>query len=123
MNFQELHSDNFQTTLIQIQSSLQMIQVPTGLGGVLFWSALILLFFTLLMIVIRKWSGSEEFLQHIREITHPQKRHAQLNRVVCYHCERGSGIYNPVYRVVDGIPHVEGACSNCGKHISVRLKG
>lgn len=100
-----------------------MIQAPTGTWGVMFWTALALLTITLALILVRRWGRNEEWMTRIQEWVKPHKRLAQLNRVVCYHCELGMGVYNPVYRMVDGAPHVEGTCSHCGKHISVRLKG
>lgn len=100
-----------------------MIQAPTGLWGVLFWTSVLLLAATLVLMLMRRLGNSDDWGHKLIEILRPPKRLAQLNRVVCYHCEQGRGIYNPVYRMHGGIPHVEGACSHCGKHISVRLKG
>jgi hypothetical protein len=49
------------------------------------------------------------------------KREARLNKVVCYHCNKGMGLYNPVYFMVEGEPHIKGTCSLCGEFVRVRL--
>ena len=49
------------------------------------------------------------------------KHEARLNKVVCYHCNKGMGLYNPIYSSIHGEPHIEGTCSECGGFVRVRL--
>ena len=49
------------------------------------------------------------------------KQEARLNKIVCYHCHKGMGLYNPTYFMVQGEPHIEGTCSLCGGFVRVRL--
>ena len=50
-----------------------------------------------------------------------QKFEARLNKIVCYHCNKGMGLYNPTYLTIGGHAHIEGTCSLCGGFIRVRL--
>lgn len=63
---------------------------------------------------------SQGFQNGIAKLT-GQKREARLNKVVCYHCHKGMGIYNPVYFMMGGEPHIKGTCSLCGEFLKVRL--
>jgi hypothetical protein len=49
------------------------------------------------------------------------KREARLNKVVCYHCNKGMGLYNPIYFEQHGAQHIQGTCSLCGGFVRVRL--
>lgn len=50
------------------------------------------------------------------------KFEARLDKVVCYHCNKGMGLYNPIYFDMHGEPHIEGTCSHCGGFVRVRMR-
>lgn len=108
-------------------SATQLAQLPSGGAGVLFWASIFSLVMLLFVFLFRQNENFAAWVQKqaaaLKNVITPPKRMAKLNKVVCYYCEKGRGIYNPVYRMLDGVPHVEGTCTHCNRHITVRLRG
>lgn len=76
------------------------------------------------LLLVRFPMVSRHLQQFIRDMISSftgQKREARLNKIVCYHCNKGMGLYNPTYLMVQGEPHIEGTCSVCGGFVRVRL--
>lgn len=103
----------------------QQANLPIGMQTALFslFSAAAALL-VLYLIVIRFPMLTRQFVQAMRDVVAEftgHKREARLNKVVCYHCNKGMGLYNPSYFLLQGEPHIEGTCSLCGGFVRVRL--
>jgi hypothetical protein len=103
----------------------QQANLPLGMQTAL--SSLFLIAAALLTIylVLVRFPRVMRFLQQALQDTFAffsgQKREARLNKVVCYHCHKGMGLYNPTYFMFQGEPHIEGTCNLCGGNVRVRL--
>jgi len=75
-----------------------------------------------LVLIVQLFRNREQVSSFISSIINPEPRMAQLNKVVCHHCNRGNGIINPRYLTIDGDPHVRGKCNHCGTKITVKLR-
>jgi hypothetical protein len=105
--------------------SLQQANLPLGMQTALFsvctTAAALLMGYLLL---VRFPGVAERLSQAIGNALASikgHKREARLNKVVCYHCNKGMGLYNPIYTLHDGEQHIEGTCSLCGGFVRVRL--
>lgn len=103
----------------------QQANLPLGMQTALFslcsTAAAILVIY---LIVIRFPMLTRQFAQAMRDVMSAitgHRREARLNKVVCYHCNKGMGLYNPSYFLFQGEPHIEGTCSLCGGYVRVRL--
>jgi hypothetical protein len=115
-----LSTSAFNTTYSFLQTSL-----PTEFKGLMsigfFIAALALVGYILLRSFpqLSQWLQSQ--IQSMINALGGQKREARLHKVVCYHCNKGMGLYNPIYSNIGGEPHIEGTCSLCGGFVRVRL--
>jgi hypothetical protein len=104
---------------------VQQANIPLGVKTALFSLFLIAAALLTIYLVMVRFPGIlrffQQFLQETIGIFGGQKREARLNKVVCYHCNKGMGLYNPIYFQFQGEPHIEGTCSLCGGFVRVRL--
>jgi hypothetical protein len=97
------------------------LEMQTALFSVFTTAAALLMVY--LVLVRFPWLA-ERLGQAIRDLfakLSGTKHEARLNKVVCYHCNKGMGLYNPIYSMIHGEPHIEGTCSECGGFVRVRL--
>lgn len=76
----------------------------------------------ILYLVLRSNAG---FVHNLLQQLNPRnnnRKEARLNKVVCYICNKGTGIYDPIYKTYNGEPHVEGICNCCGTYIRASLR-
>jgi hypothetical protein len=60
--------------------------------------------------------------EKIANFISPQRRIAQLHKVICPYCRRGRAILNPVYVTYLDVPHIEGTCVTCGHFLREKLQ-
>ena len=108
-------------TDFSLQQANLPLEMQTALFSVFSTAAALL---TVYLLFIRFPWLAERLGQAIRDLfanITGNKQEARLNKVVCYHCNKGMGLYNPVYSHIQGEPHIEGTCSECGGFVRVRL--
>lgn len=103
----------------------QQANLPLGIQTALFSMFMAAALVLMIYLVLVRFPMVARLLQQamrdtIAAIT-GQRREARLNKVVCYHCHKGMGLYNPTYFMLQGEPHIEGTCSLCGGFVRVRL--
>jgi hypothetical protein len=114
----------FSTSSVGAEFSLEQANLPLGMQTALFslFSTAAALLAAYLLLVRFPEAGVRIF-GAIRNTFRGNKKHeARLNKVVCYHCNKGMGLYNPVYFMMNGEQHIEGTCSLCGNFVRVRLR-
>ena len=103
----------------------QQANLPLGMQQALFSLFLVAAALLTIYLILVRFPAISRYLQQTLRNTFSffsgQKREARLNKVVCYHCHKGMGLYNPTYFMVQGEPHIEGTCSLCGGFVRVRL--
>ena len=104
---------------------IQQANLPLGMQTALFslfmTAAALLVAY---LVLVRFPMVLHHLLQGVRNLVASitgHRREARLNKIVCYHCNKGMGLYNPIYLTVHGEPHIEGTCSLCGGFVRVRL--
>lgn len=105
-------------SFIQAQLSLE---AKTFLFGGLVAVASLLIVYLVLLRFPRLRRLVKRGLQHFMSTISGKKVEARLNKIVCHHCNKGMGLYNPIYLDIGGQPHIEGTCSHCGRFLRVRL--
>lgn len=117
-----MHIYTLATTAIP---SFIQAQLPVEVKAVLFTgligAAIVL---TAYLFLLRFPALKRKLMQNISNfltLVSGQKREARLNKIVCYHCNKGMGLYNPTYLNIQGNAHIEGTCSLCGGFVRVRL--
>ena len=103
----------------------QQANLPIGMQTALFSvfmtaAALLLLYlvvirFPTVLLPLQRW------IRNAISSLSGHKQEARLNKVVCYHCHKGMGLYNPTYFMLQGENYIEGTCSLCGGFVRVRL--
>ncbi len=104
-----------------LQQANLPLEMQTALFSVFTTAAALL---TVYLLFIRFPWLTERLVQGLRNLyaqVTGTKNEARLNKVVCYHCNKGMGLYNPIYTHIEGEPHIEGTCSLCGGFVRVRL--
>ena len=105
-------------SFIQAQLSLE---VKTFLFGGLVAAACLLIVYLILLRFPRLRRLVKNGMSKFAASISGKKHEARLNKIVCYHCNKGMGLYNPNYLEIGGQSHIEGTCSHCGQFIRVRL--
>jgi len=106
---------------LSFQQANLPVEMQTALFSVFTTAAALL---SIYLLLIRFPSVMEGLMQGLRNFVAKvtgTKHEARLNKVVCYHCNKGMGLYNPIYSSIHGEPHIEGTCSECGGFVRVRL--
>ena len=115
------------STLLSIaDKQINLAMIPSELKNVIFIASVVASLGLIAFLVSRRFPAIVEFLresrQHLANLISGERREARLHKVICHHCQKGMGVYNPIYRTMDGISYIEGTCSNCGTYIRARLR-
>jgi hypothetical protein len=104
---------------------LQASALPDGVRSALFTFSLVAAL-GLCLILFYRWKTAvfHRIWQSVQQLLFPEdnKREARLERVICFHCNKGMGIYNPIYVTYQGESYIEGMCNCCGKFVRARLR-
>jgi hypothetical protein len=116
----------YATTLPVSDQKINLAMIPAELQNVIFAFSLLASAGLVMFLLARRFPVVSRFLSDLRlqikSILNPQRREARLHKVICHHCRKGMGVYNPIYRTYEGISYIEGPCSTCGTYIKARLR-
>lgn len=117
---------HYTTTLPVSDQKINLAMIPAELQNVIFALSILASAGLVLFLLARRFPVIGEtiadFRHSIQAVLNPQRREARLSKVICHHCHKGMGVYNPRYRTYEGISYIEGPCSTCGTHIKARLR-
>jgi hypothetical protein len=121
-----INNMHYSSTLPVSDQKINLAMIPAELQNVIFAMSILASAGLILFLLARRFPVIGEtmaiFRKSIKAVLNPQQREARLSKVICHHCRKGMGIYNPVYKTVEGISYIEGPCSSCGTHIKARLR-
>jgi hypothetical protein len=95
-------------------------EISTAVFAGFLLGAMVLAFIAL----YRQYPGTFlRILQKFQDFIFPrQDRHeARLEKIICHHCNKGMGVYDPIYLTYKGESYIEGICSCCGSFVRARL--
>jgi hypothetical protein len=104
---------------------LQASALPDGVRSAIFSFSLAAALGLSMVLLYRRFPAVfQRLLQAVQHFVFPQsgKREARLERVVCFHCNKGMGILDPIYVTYHGESYIEGVCNCCGKFVRARLR-
>jgi hypothetical protein len=104
---------------------LQASALPDGVRSAIFTFSLVAAFGLSMVLLYRRFPAFfQQILRQAQQFLfpHANKREARLERVICYNCNKGMGILDPVYVTYHGESYIEGVCNCCGKFVRARLR-
>ncbi|MEM0998790.1 MAG: hypothetical protein AAGN35_17155 [Bacteroidota bacterium] len=108
------------------EKPLNLAAIPSEMSNLIFVGSLVAAGGLLVFLLTRRFPAIANFFResvyYFRQLLSGERREARLHKVVCAHFGVGKGIYDPIYRTVDGISYIEGTCSHCGSHVRARLR-
>ncbi len=104
---------------------LQASALPDGVRSAIFTFSIAAAFGLIVALLYSRFPHVfQRMLQQVQHFLFPStdKREARLERVICYNCNKGMGILDPVYVTYHGESYIEGMCNCCGKFVRARLR-
>jgi hypothetical protein len=121
-----INTMHYSTSLPVSNDKINLAMIPAELQTLIFALSILASAGLVLFLLARRFpvvsAALSDIRHHIKSLFNAQRREARLHKVICYHCRKGMGVYNPIYRTYEGISYIEGTCSSCGTYIKARLR-